>query len=46
MSSLSQGNVLSVGDSTRYADSEFGEGMLKVPMLHLKEFNFTGGVSG
>ena len=44
--SLSQGNVISVGDTSRYADSEFGEGMLKVPKLHLKEFNFTGGVSG
>ena len=28
------------------ADSEFGEGILSVPQLHLKEFNFTGGVSG
>ena len=44
--SLSPGNVISVGDKSRYADSEFGEGMLKVPKLHLKEFNFTGGVSG
>ena len=46
ITSLSQGNVISVGDTSRYADSEFGEGMLKVPKLHLKEFNFTGGVSG
>ena len=46
ITSLSQGNVISVGDKSRYADSEFGEGMLKVPKLHLKEFNFTGGVSG
>jgi hypothetical protein len=43
---LGQGNVISVGDKARYADSEFGEGMLKVPKLHLREFNFTGGVSG
>jgi hypothetical protein len=43
---LGQGNVISVGDTARYADSEFGEGMLKVPKLHLREFNFTGGVSG
>jgi predicted Zn-dependent protease len=46
MASLAPGNILSVGDKSRYADSEFGEGMLKVPALHLKEFNFTGGVSG
>ena len=46
ITSLGQGNVISVGDTSRYADSEFGEGMLKVPKLHLKEFNFTGGVSG
>ena len=46
MASLAPGNVLSIGDKSRYADSEFGEGMLKVPVLHLKNFNFTGGVSG
>ena len=46
MSSLGQGNVLGVGSDSRFADSEFGEGILNVPMLHLKEFNFTGGVSG
>ena len=46
MASLAPGNVLSIGDRSRYADSEFGEGMLKVPALHLKNFNFTGGVSG
>jgi predicted Zn-dependent protease len=46
MASLAPGNILSVGNKSRYADSEFGEGMLKVPALHLKEFNFTGGVSG
>jgi predicted Zn-dependent protease len=46
ITSLGQGNVISVGNTSRYADSEFGEGMLKVPELHLKEFNFTGGVSG
>ena len=46
MKSLSQDNVVSVGSENRFADSEFGEGILNVPMLHLKEFNFTGGVSG
>ncbi len=43
---LANGNVESVGNDSRYADSEFGEGILSVPQLHLKEFNFTGGVSG
>ena len=46
MASLAPGNIVSVGNKSRYADSEFGEGMLRVPALHLKEFNFTGGVSG
>ena len=46
ISALGEGNVISVGDSSRYADSEFGEGILHVPMLHLKDFSFTGGVSG
>ena len=46
ISSLGVGNVKSVGSETRFADSEFGEGILNVPMLHLNEFNFTGGVSG
>ena len=46
ISALANGNVESVGNHSRYADSEFGEGILSVPQLHLKEFNFTGGVSG
>ena len=46
ISALAPGNVVSVGNSSRYADSEFGEGILNVPMLHLKEFSFTGGVAG
>ena len=46
IASLGVGNVKSVGTDTRFADSEFGEGILNVPMLHLNEFNFTGGVSG
>ena len=46
MASFAPGNILSVGNKSRYADSEFGEGMLKVPALHLKTFNFTGGISG
>ena len=46
ISALGEGNVISVGDSSRYADSEFGDGILHVPMLHLKDFSFTGGVSG
>jgi len=46
ISSLAQGNVLNIGNNSRYADSEFGEGILNVPAIHLKEFNFTGGVAG
>ena len=46
IASLGVGNVKSVGTDSRFADSEFGQGILNVPMLHLNEFNFKVGVSG
>ena len=43
---LSQGRVHTIGNDARFADSEFGPGMLYVPSLHLESWNFTGGASG
>jgi predicted Zn-dependent protease len=43
---LEQGRVHHIGDDARFADSEFGPGMMHVPSLHLEGWNFTGGASG
>lgn len=43
---LDQGRVHHIGNDARYADSEFGPGMMHVPSLHLERWNFTGGASG
>lgn len=43
---LSPGAVLGVGNDARFADSEFGPGMLHVPSLRLASWNFTGGTEG
>lgn len=43
---LAQGRVHALGNDARFADSEFGPGMLHVPTLHLEGWNFTGGASG
>ncbi|MGA9597899.1 MAG: TldD/PmbA family protein [Acidimicrobiia bacterium] len=43
---LSQGRIHAIGNDARFADSEFGPGMLYVPSLHLESWNFTGGASG
>jgi predicted Zn-dependent protease len=43
---LSQGRVLGIGNDARFADSEFGPGMMHVPTIHLERWNFTGGASG
>jgi predicted Zn-dependent protease len=43
---LEQGKVEDIGDDARFADSEFGPGMMHVPSLHLERWNFTGGASG
>jgi predicted Zn-dependent protease len=43
---LGQGRVEDLGDDARFADSEFGPGMMHVPSLHLERWNFTGGASG
>ena len=43
---LGDGRVLGVGDDDRYADGEFGAGMVICPSLHLAGWNFTGGAKG
>jgi predicted Zn-dependent protease len=43
---LGPGNVLGVGDDLRYADSEFGQGVVRAPSLRLGSWHFTGGAEG
>ncbi|MDJ0923668.1 MAG: metallopeptidase TldD-related protein [Acidimicrobiia bacterium] len=43
---LSQGSVRAIGNDARFADSEFGPGMMHVPSLQLDRWNFTGGAAG
>jgi predicted Zn-dependent protease len=43
---LEQGRVRAIGNDARFADSEFGPGMMYVPSLHLEGWNFTGGAGG
>jgi hypothetical protein len=43
---LGPGAVLGVGDDDRYADGEFGAGVVICPSLHLAGWNFTGGAGG
>ncbi len=43
---LGPGNVLGVGNDLRYADSEFGQGVVRAPSLRLAAWNFTGGAKG
>jgi predicted Zn-dependent protease len=43
---LGEGNVLDIGDDTRFADSEFGPGLVQAPSLRLASWNFTGGAEG
>jgi predicted Zn-dependent protease len=43
---LSGGNVISIGDDDRYADGEFGAGVVITPSVRLGSWNFTGGARG
>ncbi len=43
---LGPGRVRGVGDDDRYADAEFGPGMVIAPSLHLASWHFTGGAAG
>lgn len=38
--------VIGVGDDARFADSEFGPGLVHTPSLRLASWRFTGGASG
>ncbi len=40
------GNVLGVGNDLRYADSEFGQGVVRSPSVRLASWHFTGGSEG
>lgn len=43
---LAPGRVRGVGNDGRFADAEFGVGMVHAPSLHLASFAFTGGARG
>jgi predicted Zn-dependent protease len=40
------GRVLDVGNDLRYADCEFGAGLVRAPSMRLGSWNFTGGAAG
>lgn len=46
LKALAPGNVLGVGDDARFAECEFGAGMVVAPSLRLAEWHFTGGARG
>jgi predicted Zn-dependent protease len=46
VAALAPGAVLGVGDDERYADMEFGPGLVSCPSLRLAGWNFTGGAKG
>ncbi len=46
VAALGAGRILGLGDDGRFADSEFGAGMIHAPSLHLAAWNFTGGAEG
>jgi predicted Zn-dependent protease len=46
LEALGDGNVAGLGDDARWADSEFGAGLIHAPSLALRSWHFTGGVEG
>jgi predicted Zn-dependent protease len=46
VAALAPGAILGVGNDERYADMEFGPGMVSCPSLRLAAWNFTGGAKG
>ena len=46
LEALGPDRVLGIGDDARFADSEFGAGIVHAPTLHLASWNFTGGAEG
>lgn len=43
---LGPGRILGIGNDGRWADSEFGAGLMHVPSLRLAGWHFTGGAEG
>lgn len=46
LEALGPGRVLGIGDDQRFADGEFGAGLVRAPSLRLASWNFTGGAEG
>ena len=46
VAALAEGQVRGLGDDQRYADGEFGAGMVIAPSLALDSWSFTGGARG
>jgi predicted Zn-dependent protease len=46
LEALSEENLIKVGGDARYANSEFGPGLIVAPSLHLASWTFTGGAAG
>jgi predicted Zn-dependent protease len=46
LSALAPGNVAGLGGDSRWADSEFGAGIVHSPSAALRSWHFTGGIEG
>jgi predicted Zn-dependent protease len=46
VTALEPGSILGIGNDARFADTEFGAGMVHAPSLRLAGWNFTGGAGG
>jgi predicted Zn-dependent protease len=46
LEALSPGRVLGVGSDLRFADCEFGAGLVRAPSMRLASWKFTGGAQG
>jgi len=46
VAALGAGRVLDLGGEVRFADSEFGPGLVRAPALRLAAWSFTGGAEG
>ncbi|HEX6286899.1 MAG TPA: metallopeptidase TldD-related protein [Acidimicrobiia bacterium] len=46
LNALGEGSILGIGNDQRYADSEFGPGLVIAPSMSLAAWRFTGGAQG
>ena len=46
LSALGVGNIAGIGSDDRWADSEFGAGIVHAPSMALRSWHFTGGIDG